>query len=113
MGKWAQYQKRGSSKGIGLIAAPLVSDFSMTSITQTTANVTRGVSAPGGADGFVGQVQLQTGGAIVSTGPVTTGFNCPVGAMTANTPYRARISWYLGTRQVSDWSPWLNFNTIP
>lgn len=112
MGKWSQYSKRGSARHHGALVAPLLADFSTGTITTNQINVNRTPAFPSGATGFIAQAQLQSGGAIVSNSPLTTGFIAPITGLTPVTAYRWRVAWFNGSNQVSDWGPWTNASTV-
>lgn len=111
MGKFAQYQKRGSSKGQGTLPAPILTDFTPGGPGATSIAIGRNVSIPAGADQWGVLVQPGAGGAPQGTSPVQSGTPITVTGLTTLTPYKVRIAWFLGTVRVSEWSDFKTFTT--
>lgn len=113
MGKWAQYAKRGSASQTGFLAAPLVTDFSITGITATQADVNRLVSIPQPATVWGILVIKVSDGTVANNtqGPATP--RTPTGLTTA-TQYRVVIAWFEAAtfKRLSDWSPPQTFTTL-
>lgn len=106
MGKWAQYQKRGTARASGPLGAPSGADWSVGTPAVPATPINRIAAIPSGADAWSPQSQLASGGAIISNGAIASGTPLNVGTPVAATAYRVRIAWFRGTLQVSDWSDW-------
>lgn len=113
MGKWAQYQKRGSALHVGNFSAPTAPDFTIDTITNSSVRVNRIASIPSGATGWGTQLQAQAGGAIIAASVELVGANVVQGGLAASTAYRIRTAWFRNGVPSSDWGPWMNFTTLP
>jgi hypothetical protein len=110
MGKWAQYQKRGSAGTIGTLPPPLDADWILGTITATTAQGTRVTAAPLPATLVQFRVRTAAGGAWFLNGsPVATTGN--FAGLTTATAYVMQMAWASPTGAISDWSVSKPFTT--
>lgn len=111
MGKWAQYQKRGTARHHGFLSAPVATDWSVGTPLASSCPMNRLVPIPTGALDWSIQTTLATGGAPVGTAGISASTPISATGLTTATNYRSRIAWFNGTLRVSDWSDWKTFTT--
>lgn len=101
MGKWATYQKRGTSAQLGTMAAPGPAPTDWTAVTGGAGviTVTRVAAIPTGATGMNFRAIDTT------TQLVTVNWNSTLTGLVSARPYKVQAAWFNGAIQVSDASP--------
>lgn len=112
MGKWAQYSKRGSAAQTGFLAAPVDADWSIGTLTATTAPINRLSNIPAPADRW-GILVIKVADGTVAFSNFAAGTPITATGLTTATQYRVLIAWYQSPSfaRVSDWSPPRTFTT--
>ena len=113
MGKHAQYSKRGSSVGIGLLPPPLSSDWTRYNATTEGTSVSLTVPIPAGADRW-GVMVITSSTDVPAATIVSTGTTFSFTTLLPGTSYRAIAAWFKTSSniQVSEWSPPKTFSTL-
>ncbi len=111
MGKYAQYLKRGKAAQQGYLAPPGTADWSLGTPLTTSVPATRSAAIPAGADGWATRALLASTGATAATNAPTGSTSNNISGLVTGTSYLAQAAWFLGLRQVSDWSVSKPFTT--
>lgn len=113
MGKHAQYSKRGSSVGIGLLPPPLATDWTRYNATADGTSVSLTVPIPAGADRW-GVMAIQSSTNIPASTIVSIGTTFSFTTLAPGTSYRVVAAWFKTSSniQVSEWSPPKTFSTL-